>query len=138
MTALLDAAIFMYAAGATHPLKEHCAALLARVADRSLDATTSAEVVQEVLHRYRAIGRGDGGIALAREILSAFQPVVSITDGVARRLPDLAARYPGLSSRDIIHAATCIEHGIQTIITPDRGFDAVSEIKRLDPIAAAA
>ncbi len=137
MTALLDAAIFMYAAGAAHPLRAPCRAVLSRVADRSLDMTTSAEVIQEVLHRYMAIGRRGGGIALAREILSAFQPVLPITDGVARRLPDLADRYPGLSARDLIHTATCIEHGIQTIVTPDRGFDSVREIRRLDPVAAA-
>jgi hypothetical protein len=138
MTALLDAAIFMYAAGGPHPMRDPCKTVLARVAAGSLSATTSAEVVQEVLHRYRAIGRGAGGIAMAREILAAFQPVLSISDGVVRRLPDLAERYQVLSARDLIHAATCIEHGIGVIITPDRGFDEVGEIKRLDPFEAAA
>jgi len=137
MTAFLDAAIFMYASGAPHPLREPCSVVLSRVADRTMDATTSAEVIQEVLHRYRAIGRAAGGIALAREILAAFQPVLPVTDGVVRRLPDLAERYTAVSAWDLLHVATCIEHGIDTIITPDRGFDTVKEIKRLDPFAAA-
>jgi uncharacterized protein len=136
MTALLDAAVFMYAAGAAHPLKQPCTAVLAHVRARSLDATTSAEVVQEILHRYRAIGRASGGIALARETLTTFRPVLPINDGIARRLPDLAERYAALSTRDLIHVATCIEHGLSAIISPDRGFDQVVEVKRLDPLEA--
>lgn len=137
MTALLDAAVFMYAAGADHPLKKPCQEILDRVAGGSIEATTSAEVIQELLHRYRAIGRHEGGIALARRILSAFQPVLPITDGVARRLPDLAERYANVSARDIVHVATCVEHGISQIITPDRGFDVIREIRRLDPFEVA-
>lgn len=133
MTVFLDTAVFMYAAGAPHPLKRPCTAVMARVAAKQLDATTSAEVVQEVLHRYMAIGRGQGGVSLAREILSAFRPVLPITDSVARRLPDLAERYPKLAARDLLHVATCLEEGVETIISPDRGFDMISELKRLDP-----
>ncbi len=38
----------------------------------------------------------------------------------------------------MVHVATCIEEGIGTIISPDRAFDAVAEIERLDPFEAAA
>lgn len=138
MTALIDAAIFMYAAGAAHPLKQPSITVLARARARSLDATTSAEVVQEIFHRYRAIGRTAGGIALTREVLVTFTPVLPITDAVVRRLPELAERYSNLSSRDLVHVATCIEHGLDTIISPDRGFDEVSEIMRVNPSVAPA
>lgn len=137
MTTFLDSAVFMYAAGASHPLKEACSRIISRAARRELDAVTSAEVVQEVLHRYGAIGRRSGGVALARQILVQFQPVLSFSDSISRRLPDLVERYPALEARDLVHVATCIQEGIETLITPDRGFDAVTEIKRLDPFEAA-
>jgi predicted nucleic acid-binding protein len=138
MTTFLDAAIFMYAGGGPHPLKDPCLAIISRVRARTLDATTSAEVVQEILHRYISIRRAEVGLAIARDVLKAFRPVLPITDGVARRLPDLAERYPSLASRDLVHVATCVEVGIDTIISPDRGFDLVQEVRRVDPVVAAA
>ena len=51
----------------------------------------------------------------------------------ARQARELAERYPGLSPRDLIHLAIAQHHGISDIITADTGFDAVSEVRRLDP-----
>jgi predicted nucleic acid-binding protein len=48
-------------------------------------------------------------------------------------MPRLVERYPELSARDLIHVATCLEEGITAIVSPDRGFDTVSEIRRVDP-----
>lgn len=136
MTTFLDTAVFMYAAGGPHPLKWPCSAIVSRVADGSMEAATSAEVVQEILHRYSAIGRTEQGLTVARDVLSAFKPVLAITDAAVRRLPGLVERHPRLTPRDLLHVATCLEEGIDVIITPDRGFDAVTEIKRLDPFEA--
>ena len=53
---------------------------------------------------------------------------------VMRRVPELAARYrPSLDSRDLVHVATCLHEGITAIISPDRGFDLVAEVRRIDP-----
>jgi predicted nucleic acid-binding protein len=48
-------------------------------------------------------------------------------------LPGLIRRYPSLSARDLVHVATCMEERIETIVSSDRGFDAVTEVTRLDP-----
>ena len=138
MTVFLDTAVFMYAAGTDHPLRQPCRTILEKTAARQLDATTSAEVVQEIFHRFLAIRRSDAGIAIAREVLEAFDPVLPVTQRVMSRMPELVARYPALSARDLIHVATCLEEGIGSIVTPDLGFDAVVEIIRVDPRAAAA
>lgn len=128
----------MYAGGGEHPLRAPCRTLLRRAQEGSLDATTSAEVVQEILHRYVAVRRSAIGVAMAREALAIFRPVLPLSDGAIRRVPSLVERYPQLSARDLVHVATCLEGGLDTIISPDRGFDAVNEIKRLDPFEAAA
>jgi uncharacterized protein len=137
VTAFLDTPIFMYAGGADHPFRASCGAILRRVDEGDLDATTSVEVVQEILHRYMSIHRADTGIAMAREVLDAFAPVLPVTHAMVRRVPDLAHAYPALSARDLIHVATCLVEGIEVIISPDRAFDQVREIRRLDPIEAA-
>lgn len=34
---------------------------------------------------------------------------------------------------DLVHVATCLEDGIDTIVSPDTGFDQVPEIERVAP-----
>lgn len=138
MTFFLDTAIFMYAGGGPHPLKAPCLSIISMVATRQVEATTSAEVVQEILHRYVAIRRSADGLAIARDVLSAFRPVLPVTDAVVRRLPDLVERYPSLSARDLVHVATCLEESIDTIVSPDKGFNSIPEITRIDPLEFAA
>lgn len=133
MTLFVDTAVLMYAAGTEHPLRAPCQHLLARVADQRLEAVTSAEVIQEILHRFGALRRPEVGAAMARDALDLFAPVLPITDAVMRRMPDLVERYRGLAARDLVHVATCLEEGIDSIISPDHGFDVVAEIRRIAP-----
>jgi predicted nucleic acid-binding protein len=58
---LIDANIFMYAAGAEHPHKEPSRRFLEQVARGEVDAALDAEVLQEILHWYRAIKRWSEG-----------------------------------------------------------------------------
>ena len=55
-----------------------------------------------------------------------------------RRVPDLARKYPSLTARDLVHVATCVHEGITDLISPDRGFDQVAEVRRIDPADLAA
>jgi predicted nucleic acid-binding protein len=136
VTIFIDTAILMYAGGSEHPLREPSRAVLRAAVEGRLEAVTSVEVVQEILHRYIAIRRLDAGVAMARETIAAFGPLLPITHAVVERMPGLVERYPALSARDLVHVATCLEEGISAIVSPDRGFDSVSEIRRLDPTEA--
>ncbi len=138
MTVFIDTAVVMYANGAEHPLREACRMIMIRVGDGELDGVTSAEVIQEIVHRFISTRRPETGAQIARLALDAFAPVLPITHAVMRRLPDLAHRYPSLDARDLVHVATCIHEGISEIISPDRGFDQVTEVSRIDPTAFAA
>ncbi|MBA2718481.1 MAG: type II toxin-antitoxin system VapC family toxin [Chloroflexi bacterium] len=133
MTAFIDASIIMYVAGADHPMRAPCVRVMQAIDDRLLEATTSVEVVREIIHRYLSIGRASGGLTLAEQTMDTFAPVLPITHAVMRRVPDLARRYPGLSARDLVHVATCIHEGIAEIVSTDRGFDGVSEVRRIPP-----
>ncbi len=46
---------------------------------------------------------------------------------------DLIERLPTIRGRDAVHAATALAYGIGTIISPDRAFDGIPGITRLDP-----
>jgi predicted nucleic acid-binding protein len=48
------------------------------------------------------------------------------------RAQDLVEKYR-LTPRDAIHAATALENKITTIVSYDKDFDEMSEIKRIEP-----
>ena len=129
----VDTNVLIYAAGAEHPLREPCSRIVEGIGSRAYTATTSVEVVQEIVHRYLSIGRAAGGLALAEQTLDLFAPVLPITHALMRRVPDLARRYPALTARDLTHVATCIHEGIAEIVSTDRGFDSVREVRRIAP-----
>lgn len=123
----------MYAGGADHPLREPSQWILRLIASGELQGLTSAEVIQEILHRFTAIGQRPLGSQMARHALNLFAPVLPITHAVMQRMPGLIERYRRLQARDLIHVATCLEEGIEAFVSPDRGFDDLNEVTRLAP-----
>ena len=135
MSVFIDTAVIMYAAGGEHPLREPSGRVMSQIGNGDLDGVISVEVIQEILHRFLSMRRSDIGQAQAREAMDFFAPVLPITHALMRRVPDLAVKYPSLAARDLVHVATCIHEGITDIISPDRGFDVVAEVCRIDPTA---
>lgn len=134
-TVLLDSNIPMYAAGAEHPYRRPCQQILQRALAGDLHAVTNVEVHQEILHRYLALRLPEK----AREVSEDFEALVPTVLGLSlddiRQARELALRYPQLPARDLLHVAVMLNHGIPVIVTADRHFDAVREVRRLDPIA---
>lgn len=98
-----------------------------------LEATTSVEVVQELVHVYgRDPVRRPAGLAFAREILDAFEPVLSIEARDMRSAIELWQGTPEIDARDALHAAVCLRHGLQLVST-DRAFDRIPHLVRRDP-----
>lgn len=129
---LVDANIFMYAAGASHPHKAPSSGFLAAVARGNLDAAVDAECLQEILHRYRAIRRWDDGrrvYDLARRIVPV---VVPVTAEIVDRARELLDEVPGLSARDALHATVCRSLGAE-ICSYDEDFDQVPGLVRRVP-----
>lgn len=123
----------MYAAGGPHPHKAPSAQLLKRVAAGDIEATTNTEVFQEILHRYRAIGRWEDGrkvYQLARRIVPGIEPVTVALLDVSFRLLE---RYPGLMARDGLHAATCQRLGPAKMCSYDSDYDVIAGLERITP-----
>ena len=132
--AFIDANIFIYAAGREHPQKEPCTRVLMMAAEHPLSFVTNSEVVQELVHRYIAQGRW----ALGREAVHSFaqvmhgriEPVYAEDVLLAARLAD---SHPGISARDLVHAAVMQRMGVDWIISVDTDFDRLPNLTRLDP-----
>ncbi len=136
MSFFIDTAVIMYAGGSQHPMQQPCRSLLEAIVQRRVDAVTSAEVIQEIHHRFVAIGDRTRGVAMAEAALDIFAPVLPITDAVMRRMTGMVHYFEALSARDLVHVATCAESRIDVIVSPDRAFDDVDGLARIDPIDA--
>jgi len=130
---LVDSNVLMYAAGAEHPNKAASVAFLERVARGEIDAAVDAEVLQEVMHRYRSLRRWADGrrvYALARDI---FPYVVPITTEIVDRAKALLDEDGSLSARDAVHAAVALEHGMKGVCTFDLDFERIQGCARIAP-----
>ncbi|HLA15917.1 MAG TPA: type II toxin-antitoxin system VapC family toxin [Candidatus Limnocylindrales bacterium] len=130
----VDSNIPMYLVGADHPNKKLARQLLELLVARGERLVSDAEVLQEILHRYAALGRRDA-------IGPAFEALLGVVDEVfpielvdverARRIVDANTT---VSARDAVHAAVMIRHEVHTILSFDRGFDRLLGIGRISDI----
>ncbi|HLA77853.1 MAG TPA: type II toxin-antitoxin system VapC family toxin [Vicinamibacteria bacterium] len=127
----VDSNVPMYLVGAPHPHKVDSQRLLERCLAEQERLLTDVEVLQEVLHRYAAIGCRDA-------IAPAFEALLSVVDEVfpielvdVERARGILLAAPQLSARDAIHAAVMERRGISTILTFDIGFDLLPGVKRI-------
>jgi len=128
---LVDSNVPMYLVGAAHPHKIDAQRVLERlIADRQR-LVTDAEVLQEILHRYRGIDRLDAVQPAFDALLDVVDAVLPIEHRDAELARDVLLARWKLSARDALHVAVMQRYGIDQIISFDRGFDDVSGIVRL-------
>ena len=128
---LVDSNIPMYRVGAAHPHKLDALRLIEAALSAGERLVTNAEVLQEICHRYSAIGRRDAIQPAFDAILGVVDEVLAIEHEDVEAAKDILLRYTALSARDAVHAAVMLRHGIERIMTFDRGFDAHPAIERL-------
>lgn len=125
----LDSNIPMYLVGNHDGQREAAQRLLERAAVAQRAFATSAEVYQEILHRYSAIKRPEA-IGPAFEALSALADhVLPVTLENVVRAREILQAYP-VSARDALHVAVMEAAGIEEIMTFDTGFDDVPTVRR--------
>ncbi|MGA8762732.1 MAG: type II toxin-antitoxin system VapC family toxin [Candidatus Sulfotelmatobacter sp.] len=128
---LVDSNIPMYLIGTPGPHKTDAQRLLERLASERQRLVTDAEVLQEILHRYSAVNRRHD-IQLAFDaLLNVVDDVLAVDRDVAERAKQIVLGYHRLSARDAVHLAVMQQHGIETILTFDSGFDGFPGITRL-------
>ena len=130
----IDANVPISAAGRQHPLKGPCQELVRIVAASPQAFTTDAEVLQELLHYYRAAANWAQGQVVFRAFatLTAGR-IAPVLDTDVAQAATLADTYPRLSARDLLHVAVMQRLGATHIASADRDVDGVAGIRRLDP-----
>jgi uncharacterized protein len=128
----LDSNIPMYLVGAAHVHKIDAQRMLERSIAAGERLVTSAEVLQEILHRYVAIERREAiqpALDALLGVVDEVFPIELIDVEQAKRVLD---GIPALSARDALHVAVMRRREVGRIMSFDGGFDLVPGLERLD------
>ncbi len=92
------------------------------------------DLVQEFAHR-RFVQCRDRAVAAraARDVARSCRLHELRADDIDRAM-DLYERHPRLHARDAVFAAVALNRGIDAILSPDRAFDDVPGLDRIDPV----
>lgn len=127
----VDSNVPMYLIGAEHPLRARARERVEEVVAAGEALCADAEVLQEILHRYTAIGRSefiDPAFAALLGVVDVVYPIERADVERARRLMRTVTR---LSARDALHVAVMQARDVGQILSFDRGFDGIPGIERI-------
>jgi predicted nucleic acid-binding protein len=127
----VDSNIPMYLVGGPHPHKADARRLLERCIAERQRLVTDAEVLQEILHRYVAIGRRDAIQPAFDAILGVVDEVFPVEMPVVERAKSIVLESGKLSARDALHVSVMERRRVGRILSFDTGFDGLPGIERL-------
>jgi predicted nucleic acid-binding protein len=127
----LDSNIPMYLVGAPHPHKTDAQLLLERTVAAGERMVTDAEVLQEILHRYAAVGRREAIKPALGTLLRYVDQVFPIEEPDVLRAAEILEDPLELSARDALHLAVMERHGVSRIMSFDADFDRCPAVTRI-------
>lgn len=127
----IDSNIPMYLIGSDHPNQPRARSAIDRLVGSGARLVTDAEVLQEILHRYRAIEHVERIQPALDALYSLVDEVLPVTERDVHRAKTILMAYVHLSARDALHAAIMQSRHICQIVTFDRDFDLLPGFERL-------
>ncbi len=127
----VDSNVPMYLVGAAHPLKAVARARLEEAISQGERLVTSAEVLQEILHRYAAIDRLDAIRPAFDAILGVVDEVYPVERADVEKAAEVLAGRLRMSARDALHVAVMARRQVRRILSFDGGFDGVPGLERI-------
>lgn len=128
-----DTAVFVYALGGTHRYRDPCRRIVDRAGHGELQGEASADLIQEFLHqRFRRTGDRRMASQQARQV-SALCELHDVRAEDIHRGLELFTEASRLNARDAVFAAVALNREIDVILSPDRAFDEVSGLRRVEP-----
>ncbi len=131
---VLDTTVLVYAVGVAHPLREPCRRLVAAAAQ--LQATTTAEVIQEFTHVYARRRTRAAAAEAARNYIRLLAPLLVVDDVTARLGLDLFERHADIGAFDAVLAAAALGVQASALASADAGFAAVPGLGHVHPGSA--
>ena len=127
----IDSTIPMYLIGGPHANKDAARRALEQCIARNERMVTSAEVMQEILHRYVAIKRLEAIQPALEALLGVVHETFPIEYADIPAAKDVLMGRAPLSARDALHVAVMKRRGIDRVMSFNAGFDAIPWIERV-------
>jgi len=128
---LIDSNIPMYLVGVAHPHKADAQRMVEKLLSERTRLVTDAEVLQEILHRYTAIHRPEAIQSAFDALLGIADQVIPVEEVAVVRAKEIILGHQRISARDALHLAIMEQHGIESILSFDSGFDGFPGITRI-------
>ena len=133
---VLDTTVLVYAKGSEHPLRDPCRELVAAIAEGAVQATTSVEVIQELVHvRARRRDRQDAA-ELGRDYAELLSPLLGVTRDHLQEGLLLFERTDRLGAFDAVLIAAATASGASAVVSADTAFAEPAQIRHVFPDAA--
>lgn len=133
---VLDTTVLVYAKGTDHALREPCRRLVTAVADGSIEATTTVEVIQELAHVRARRTDATEAAGMAREYAELLAPLMLATPEHLERGLTIFERVVSLGAFDSVLAAAALSSSAERLVSADRAFATLSELPHTFPDAA--
>ena len=128
----VDATVALYAASRAQRYKTPAVEMLRAVASGTVDAVTSAAVIEDIMYRFASLNRPDEGLDIADQFLRVIPTIYELTASDLARAFTLLRAEPRLPFRVALHGAVMRNHGITAVITTETAFELLSDCTRID------
>ncbi len=130
----IDANVFVSAWLGKDQRARRCQDFIEKVERGEQRASTSVLVFDEVLHSLETnTGDREKSLAIVKRLAAIqYLKIYEVTPKQLAASFRVFSSY-GLRPRDSLHVATMLENGVEKILSYDRDFDTVKEIKRVEP-----
>jgi uncharacterized protein len=133
---VLDTTVLVYAKGSDHPLRDPCRELIGAIAEQRLEATTTAEAIQEFVHvRARRRERADAA-ALGRDYSALLSPLLPVTIEALEQGLAIYEQSEGVGAFDAVLVAAARAAGAVALVSADSGFAEIEAVPHVVPDAA--
>lgn len=129
----LDTNIFLYASDKESINFKSCEKLLKGVALGDIEATTSGETIQEIMHYFRSLKKDQTGLQISRGLLKLIPEPLESYNAVIYQFLNFFPKYSKPQSRDLFHLAVCVVNDIGLICTYDGQYQKFAEVKAVKP-----
>lgn len=133
---VLDTTVLAYAKGVDHPLRDPCRELIAAIGEERIEATTSAEAIQEFVHVRACRRERSDATALGRDYAELLSPLLGVTRDHLERGLTLFEMTPRLGAFDAVLAAAAAAADAAAVVSADTAFADLPDIQHVVPDAA--
>lgn len=118
------------------PCETPASRLIAAIADRQIEATTTVEVIQEFVHvRARRRDRTDA-VILGSDYVELLSPLLTVTTEHLRRGLSLFEQVQRLGAFDAVLAAAAIDVSANALVSTDKAFVEAPDLPHVIPDVA--